>query len=179
MLPWVDPARSNRSAETSAQPLPPQLSNSKKSPLKALRIVTLLLVALATVDFASASDRVRVKGYFRKDGTYVQPHYRTAPDGRFYNNWSTFGNVNPYTGEVGKKRYPTTTKPRDVVAPLTIPATPLLPSPGVARVSPRGAALPHMRVPSLPSPSMPHPVPRRAQISWTVLKHTKSRTAIS
>jgi hypothetical protein len=44
---------------------------------------------------------VRVKGYFRKDGTYVQPHYRSAPDGIKSNNWSYCGNVNPYTGEVG------------------------------------------------------------------------------
>ena len=89
--------------------------------MKALRIVTVAVVLLATVDFASASDRVRVKGYLRKDGTYVQPHYRTAPDGRFYNNWSTYGNVNPYTGEFGKKLYPSTTKPRDLVPP-SLPA---------------------------------------------------------
>jgi uncharacterized protein YraI len=113
------------------------------------------VVALATVGFASASDRVRVKGYFRKDGTYVQPHYRTAPDGRFYNNWSTYGNVNPYTGEFGKKLYPSTTKPPELVAPFTIPATPSLPSTGVARASPQGASLPDVPVPLLPSPSTP------------------------
>ena len=27
--------------------------------------------------------RVRVRGYYRKDGTYVRPHYRTAPDSLF------------------------------------------------------------------------------------------------
>jgi hypothetical protein len=112
-------------------------------------------VLLATIDFASASDRVRVKGYLRKDGTYVPPHYRTARDGRFYNNWSTFGNVNPYTGEFGKKLYPSTTKRRDLVPPFTISATPSLPPSGGARVSPQGVALPDIRVPSLPSPSMP------------------------
>jgi hypothetical protein len=46
---------------------------------------------------------VHVRGYVRKDGTYVPPHYRSAPDGNFYNNWSTKGNVNPYTGEPGTK----------------------------------------------------------------------------
>jgi len=44
---------------------------------------------------------VSVHGYVRKDGTYVQPHHRSAPDGVFGNNWSTSGNVNPYTGKEG------------------------------------------------------------------------------
>lgn len=49
---------------------------------------------------------VKVDGYFRSDGTYVQPHYRSDPDGNFDNNWSTEGNVNPYTGKPGtKERY--------------------------------------------------------------------------
>lgn len=47
--------------------------------------------------------QVRVKGYLRKDGTYVQPHVRSNPDGNPFNNWSTKGNVNPYTGELGTK----------------------------------------------------------------------------
>lgn len=44
--------------------------------------------------------QVKVRGYYRKDGTYVQPHYRSNPDGNPYNNWSYPGNVNPYTGKV-------------------------------------------------------------------------------
>lgn len=47
-----------------------------------------------------------VHGYTRKDGTYVAPHYRSDPDGDFSNNWSTVGNVNPYTGEEGTKTAP-------------------------------------------------------------------------
>jgi hypothetical protein len=31
----------------------------------------------------------------------VQPHYRSSPDGSRLNNWSTRGNVNPYTGKPG------------------------------------------------------------------------------
>lgn len=42
-----------------------------------------------------------VKGYVRKDGTYVQPHYQTAPDRSRMNNYSTQGNTNPYTGQSG------------------------------------------------------------------------------
>ena len=44
---------------------------------------------------------VHVRAYTRSDGTQVQAHYRSAPDGNFDNNWSTLGNVNPYTGEPG------------------------------------------------------------------------------
>lgn len=47
---------------------------------------------------------VFVHGYVRQNGTYVQPHYRSAPDGIRENNWSTWGNVNPYTGKVGTRR---------------------------------------------------------------------------
>jgi|SRR5215510_9836147 len=49
---------------------------------------------------------VHVKGYWKKDGTYVAPHVRTAPDGDFYNNWSTKGNINPYTGREGTRVTP-------------------------------------------------------------------------
>ena len=47
-----------------------------------------------------------VRGYYRSNGTYVRPHYRSTRDGNFYNNWSTYPNVNPYTGRVGTRTYP-------------------------------------------------------------------------
>jgi hypothetical protein len=43
--------------------------------------------------------QVQVKGYYRKNGTYVQPHVRSNPDGNPYNNYSFPGNTNPYTGK--------------------------------------------------------------------------------
>ncbi len=42
-----------------------------------------------------------VRGYYRRDGTYVQGHRRTNRDDSFWNNYSSLGNVNPYTGRVG------------------------------------------------------------------------------
>ena len=42
-----------------------------------------------------------VNGYYRGNGTYVQPYYRSSPDGNPFNNYSTQGNVNPYTGQPG------------------------------------------------------------------------------
>jgi hypothetical protein len=44
-----------------------------------------------------------VKGYFKSNGTYVAPYYRTDPDGFKYNNWSTKGNYNPYSGKWGNR----------------------------------------------------------------------------
>ena len=41
-----------------------------------------------------------VHGYSRSDGTYVQPYWRSDPDGNPYNNYSFPGNLNPYTGTV-------------------------------------------------------------------------------
>ncbi len=50
---------------------------------------------------ASVSAETYVNGYYRQNGTYVQPHHQTSPDANRYNNWSTQGNVNPYTGQPG------------------------------------------------------------------------------
>ena len=44
---------------------------------------------------------VYVKGYTRSNGTYVRGHYRTAPNSTKADNFSTRGNVNPYTGKPG------------------------------------------------------------------------------
>lgn len=44
-----------------------------------------------------------VRGYTKKDGSYVAPHQRTNPNGTQRDNWSSKPNVNPYTGKEGKK----------------------------------------------------------------------------
>lgn len=61
-----------------------------------------LALALALVSHADARG-VRVSGYVKKDGTYVAPHYRSAPNRSTLDNYSTRGNYNPYTGQAGKK----------------------------------------------------------------------------
>lgn len=67
---------------------------------KLLFIIALFFITIST--FAQVS----VRGYYRSNGTYVQPHQRTAPNHTRDDNYSTVGNVNPYTGVAG-------TKPRD------------------------------------------------------------------
>lgn len=47
-----------------------------------------------------------VRDYTRRDGTYVQGHYQTNADDSFWNNYSSYGNVNPYTGHTGYKLPP-------------------------------------------------------------------------
>ena len=44
-----------------------------------------------------------VRGYTTKSGSYVAPHFQTNPNGTRSDNWSTKGNVNPYTGKAGTK----------------------------------------------------------------------------
>jgi hypothetical protein len=61
-----------------------------------MKRLCLLLIAAALPVSAQ-----NVNGYYRKDGTYVAPHMRTAPDNNPYNNYSTQGNTNPYTGQRG------------------------------------------------------------------------------
>ncbi len=61
---------------------------------------TNLFLALILAAGAALADNY-TQGYMRSDGTYVQPHHQTAPDRNPYNNYSTQGNVNPYTGQQG------------------------------------------------------------------------------
>lgn len=41
--------------------------------------------------------------YVRGNGTYVAPSHATNPNSTKADNWSTKGNVNPYTGKAGTK----------------------------------------------------------------------------
>ncbi len=50
------------------------------------------------------NDDVKVDGYFKSSGTKVESHYRTAPNNTILDNYSTYGNTNPYTGKQGTKK---------------------------------------------------------------------------
>ncbi|HCC53468.1 MAG TPA: hypothetical protein DEQ20_00865 [Desulfobulbaceae bacterium] len=66
--------------------------------MKTAIIIAAVLIT-ATTTFAADS----VRGYTRRDGTYVQPHMRSDPNQRRYDNFSSQGNTNPYTGERGSE----------------------------------------------------------------------------
>lgn len=51
----------------------------------------------------SSSRSTAVRGYAKKNGTYVAPARRSASDGTQRNNFGTKGNTNPYTGKAGTR----------------------------------------------------------------------------
>lgn len=61
---------------------------------------TLLCLAIGFMALSAMADD-SVKGYTKKDGTYVEPYHRSSPNDRKDDNYSSKGNVNPYTGEKG------------------------------------------------------------------------------
>jgi hypothetical protein len=85
-----------------------------------LSVCIALLVAMPF----SADAQVSVKGYYRSNGTYVQPHVRSAPNNTTADNWSTKGNINPYTGEKG-----TTNPPPPRYLPMPQPYVPIMQAP--------------------------------------------------
>lgn len=65
-----------------------------------MRVIIGTFLALFVLIGVAFGD-VYVHGYTRKDGVYVNPHYRSSPNSSQYDNWSTKGNYNPYTGARG------------------------------------------------------------------------------
>jgi hypothetical protein len=51
----------------------------------------------------SSSHSHAVRGYTKKNGTYVAPHRQSDPDHTQRNNYTTKGNVNPHTGAAGTR----------------------------------------------------------------------------
>ena len=77
-----------------------------------ISIALALLISLAATSDAFArgggsrggsSGSHAVKGHTTKSGAYVAPHRQTNPNGTRIDNWSTRGNVNPYTGKPGSR----------------------------------------------------------------------------
>lgn len=61
----------------------------------------LLISVLLTLFVSNAVADEYVRGYTKKDGTYVEPHRRSSPNSRRDDNYSSQGNQNPYTGQRG------------------------------------------------------------------------------
>jgi hypothetical protein len=69
-----------------------------------------LIVALSATSMFLTSTYAEARGgsharsgYIKRDGTYVSPSRATNPNSTKMDNWSTKGNVNPYTGKAGTK----------------------------------------------------------------------------
>ncbi len=61
---------------------------------------TIFLAGALVVGWLSvAAAEVWVDPSTRKEGTHVQGHYRSNPDGNDYRNWPDPRNANPYSGK--------------------------------------------------------------------------------
>lgn len=73
-----------------------------------------LAVAVLAGSFTSCSQLQAdhfVHGHFTYYGAYVRPHFQSHADGNFYNNYSTRGELNPYTGQFGTHHWPSYSYP--------------------------------------------------------------------
>ena len=69
-----------------------------------MKFIKILLLSLAL--FASFSSVAEyVSGYYKSNGTYVQPYYRSDRNNTVTDNYSYYGNTNPYTGSTGTNKY--------------------------------------------------------------------------
>lgn len=62
-----------------------------------------LIATLLLVSSLGVSADQWVNGYTRQNGTYVAPYVRSNPNSTTFDNYSTRGNTNPYTGERGSR----------------------------------------------------------------------------
>lgn len=61
------------------------------------------IVAMAVLACAAASADTYVQPYVTKDGTFVEGHWRSSSNSTKTDNYSSQGNVNPYTGKRGSE----------------------------------------------------------------------------
>lgn len=64
-----------------------------------MKVLIAVLVACCASSAAFADNYVN--GYYRNNGTYVEPHYKSDSNGTKFDNYSSQGNTNPYTGKSG------------------------------------------------------------------------------
>jgi opacity protein-like surface antigen len=68
-----------------------------------MKIFVFALAAAIITSTAASAQSVYHQGYTAQSGTYVAPHYQSAPNGIRSDNWSSQGNINPYTGQIGTR----------------------------------------------------------------------------
>lgn len=70
--------------------------------MKKIIFVLSLFVGLFFFSTQAEARTTRVRGYYKPStGYYVAPHYKTTPNRTRFDNFSTKGNYNPYTGKKG------------------------------------------------------------------------------
>jgi hypothetical protein len=67
-----------------------------------MKKAAIAVMALAMITASvNAQQYHYVRPYYNYNNTLVPGHYQTNPNGLFYDNWSTYPNVNPFTGQQG------------------------------------------------------------------------------
>ena len=66
-------------------------------------LTAILLISLTSFSLGALADQ-SVRGYIKQDGTYVAPSMRSSPNSYKFDNYSSEGNYNPYTGQPGYKQ---------------------------------------------------------------------------
>jgi len=69
--------------------------------MKKLYTLISLFFILGLIQTGVAQNTIYVQGHTKKNGTYVQPYYKTSPNATKLDNFSTKPNINPYTGQTG------------------------------------------------------------------------------
>jgi len=63
--------------------------------------ILVIVFAFLFIFVSKTNAYVRVRSYFKNNGSYVQSHYRTNSNSYKFDNWSYRGNVNPFNGRRG------------------------------------------------------------------------------
>ena len=64
-------------------------------------VIAFIAFSIIFTDSAFSLNDQYVRGYYRQNGKYVKPYRRTYKNDTFNDNYSTRGNINPYTGKWG------------------------------------------------------------------------------
>ena len=68
------------------------------------KAILILLILFYFISFSQTNSSTRSqRGYYKKNGTFVQSHYKTTTNKTNHDNYSTKGNRNLYTGKKGSK----------------------------------------------------------------------------
>ena len=62
-----------------------------------------LSLTIGTASVPALAGDVFVHGHTQRDGTYVPPHWRSAPDSGDNDDWTKALNVNPYPAQQGTR----------------------------------------------------------------------------
>ncbi|MBI5045518.1 MAG: hypothetical protein HZC14_00690 [Candidatus Niyogibacteria bacterium] len=68
------------------------------------KLILAVILFVGVLSFSAHADAriTRVQGHFKPStGSYVAPYYKTTPNKSKFDNFSTKGNYNPYTGKKG------------------------------------------------------------------------------